>query len=160
MDLLSPRDFPALSEAGCIQIQRQLSAHIVSQGSLTLPTIGSVAGVDLAYWQEGDAERAVCCIVVIDCRDRRVVEKQYATGTVHFPYIPGCLAFRELPLVLEAAAKLSAAPDLYIFDGNGILHPRRMGLAPPPPGSPSTPSGWRGQKPPSPPRPPAAIPTS
>ena len=46
-----------------------------------------------------------------------------------FPYIPGCLAFRELPLVLAAAANLNQKPDIFLFDGNGILHPRRMGLA-------------------------------
>lgn len=47
---------------------------------------------------------------------------------IHIPYIPGYLAFRELPLIIEAAQKLTVTPDLFMFDGNGVLHPRRMGI--------------------------------
>ncbi|GAB6088102.1 hypothetical protein JCM11672_33740 [Alkaliphilus crotonatoxidans] len=48
---------------------------------------------------------------------------------IEVPYIPGYLAFRELPLVQEAAKKLSNQPDIYMFDGNGYLHHRHMGIA-------------------------------
>ena len=58
-----------------------------------------------------------------------MVEHQYAWGKIEIPYIPGCLAFRELPLVLKTVKKLEIEPDLYIFDGNGYLHPRHMGIA-------------------------------
>lgn len=129
MELLSPRAFPDLTEAECIAIQRRLAALVTQRGPLIARSVRTAAGVDLAYWQKGESERAVCCIVVLDCETGQVLEKRHAAGTVLVPYRPGCLAFRELPLVLEAAAQLSAPPDIYLFDGNGILHPRGMGLA-------------------------------
>ena len=62
-----------------------------------------VAGVDLAYWKEGDDEWAVCCIVVIDYATHAIVEKQQSVGKIEVSYMPGFLAFREIPLVLKAA---------------------------------------------------------
>ncbi len=121
-------DFSGSSEQDCIRIQRELSPKIVQKNSVAPEDIRTVAGVDIAYWNENGAERAVCCIVVID-KSGAVVEKQYSAGQVDFPYIPGCLAFRELPLVVETVGKLERKPDIFIFDGNGILHPRGMGLA-------------------------------
>ncbi|MDE7193662.1 MAG: endonuclease V [Oscillospiraceae bacterium] len=121
-------DFSGLTERDCIQIQRELSPRIVQQNAIAPEDIRTVAGVDIAYWNENGAEHAVCCIVVID-KGRAVIEKQYSAGRVDFPYIPGCLAFRELPPVIETARKLEHKPDIFIFDGNGILHPRGMGLA-------------------------------
>lgn len=117
-----------LSERECIEIQNRLSNEIVQHCPFAFEEIQTVAGVDLAYWNNG-AEYAVCCIVIIDIRSKTVTEKQWFAGEVKFPYIPGCLAFRELPLVIKAAEKLNQKPDVYIFDGNGILHPRYMGLA-------------------------------
>lgn len=117
-----------LSESECISVQNELSGEIDRSCPLAFEEIRTVAGVDLAYWS-GNAEYAVCCIVVIDVKSRQVTEKQWSAGRVNFPYIPGCLAFRELPLVIETAEKLNNQPDVYLFDGNGILHPRRMGLA-------------------------------
>lgn len=87
------------------------------------------AGVDVAYWEEKGAEWGVCSIIVIDYETRTIVEKAIHKGKINILYIPGYLAFRELPLVIEAAKKLTVTPDLFIFDGNGILHPRRMGIA-------------------------------
>lgn len=78
---------------------------------------------------QGEQEYAVCCIVVLDRRSRQVIESRYSYGRAEVPYIPGCLAFRELPLILKTVQKLEAIPDLYLFDGNGYLHPRRMGIA-------------------------------
>lgn len=52
-----------------------------------------------------------------------------AVGPVDFPYVPGLLSFRELPLVLEAWSRLETSPDVVIFDGHGLAHPRRFGLA-------------------------------
>ena len=93
-------------------------------------TIGTVAGVDLAYWNTPDGrECAVCCIVVLDRQNHQVLETARASGEITVPYCPGFLAFRELPLVTAAAEKLKIKPDLYVFDGNGYLHPRHMGIA-------------------------------
>ena len=88
-----------------------------------------VAGVDLAYWKQNEEEYAVCCIVVINFDTHEVIEKKNYTGKIEVPYIPGFLAFRELPLVLKTAGLLESHPDLFIFDGNGYLHPRHMGIA-------------------------------
>lgn len=126
--LHSVNEFSRLTESECIAVQNELSGKIVQSCPLAFEDIRTVAGVDLAYWS-GNAEYAVCCIVVIDVKSRRISEKRWSAGRVDFPYIPGCLAFRELPLVIETAAKLEQKPDVYLFDGNGILHPRRMGLA-------------------------------
>ncbi len=129
MKLLPPEAFAGLTEDTCIRIQKELAPLVVQEdrfGSSLPPT---VAGVDLAYWQKGDQELAVCCILVVDRESRAVVEKAEAYGPVRFPYLPGCFAFRELPLVLEAAARLTQKPELFFFDGNGILHPRGLGLA-------------------------------
>ncbi|MDE7242605.1 MAG: endonuclease V [Oscillospiraceae bacterium] len=127
MELLDPNQFPFLTEKDCIQIQQKLAEYVEEQD--TFEKIRTVAGVDIAYWQAGGTEQAVCCIVVIRADNHAAIETEYSAGEIKFPYIPGCFAFRELPLVLEAAEKLKCRPDLYLFDGNGILHPRKMGLA-------------------------------
>ena len=88
-----------------------------------------VAGVDLAYWNSDDAEYAVCCIVIIDAETKEVLEKQHCSGKIEVPYMPGFLAFRELPLILKTVRMLRSDPDLFVFDGNGYLHPRHMGIA-------------------------------
>lgn len=126
-DLIS-NGFFKLSESECTEIQNELSSKIIHHCPLAFDEIKTVAGVDLAYWNNG-AEYAVCCIVIIDITSKTVTEKQWFVDEVKFPYIPGCLAFRELPLVVKAAEKLNQKPDVYMFDGNGILHPRHMGLA-------------------------------
>ncbi len=112
-----------------IEIQNSLKSKINTRDSISLSSVKTVAGVDLAYWKEKETEYAVCCIVLLDYQSHQVVEQSEYTARVEVPYIPGCLAFRELPLFLQADKKLSCRPDLYFFDGNGYLHPRHMGLA-------------------------------
>lgn len=133
--IYSPTDentFPK-AEAECIQIQKGLAGKINLTDVNPPENIKIIAGVDIAYWKEisngKSFERGVCCIVVIDRSTKAVLEEVYADGEIKFPYIHGCLAFRELPLVLKAAAKLTHSPDLFVFDGNGVLHPRKAGLA-------------------------------
>ena len=129
MRLLDPNKFSGLTEQDCIRIQRELMEYVEERSAAALEDIRTIAGVDIAYWKEGETERAVCCIGVVETGTHTVSESAYSVGEIKFPYIPGCFAFRELPLVLETAARLSRRPDLYLFDGNGILHPRKMGLA-------------------------------
>ena len=116
-------------EARFAAIQNELRQKISLTDSFHPDRLRTVAGVDLAYWEEADGEHAVCCIVVLDMETHAVLEKQHRSGRIEVPYIPGCLAFRELPLILETTAQLANVPDLYIFDGNGYLHPRHMGIA-------------------------------
>lgn len=117
------------SEEDAIEVQNKLNKFIVLNNNFDYTDLSMVAGVDLAYWNESGIEYAVCCIVVIDYNTNDVLEKAHTVSSIKFPYIPGCLTFRELPLVLETAKKLKYEPDLYIFDGNGYLHPRHMGIA-------------------------------
>lgn len=102
---------------------------IICKDSIYLDDVKNVAGVDLAYWKEGDEEFAVCSIVIVSIHTHDVIESKSVNGKITFPYIPGFLAFRELPLVLETVDLLEHKPDLYMFDGNGYLHPRHMGIA-------------------------------
>ena len=129
MNLLAPKEFLGLTEAECVRVQEELSPALEPWDRTPPGDIRSVAGVDLAYWQEGGRELAVCCIVVLDAWTGAVLEEAHCAGEVRFPYIPGCFAFRELPLVLETASRLTEKPGLYLFDGNGVLHPRGLGLA-------------------------------
>ena len=78
---------------------------------------------------EYESEYAACCIVVIDYESKEVIERVHAMDKISVPYIPGCLAFREIPLFLKAYDKLITKPDVFVFDGNGYMHPRHMGLA-------------------------------
>lgn len=113
----------------CIQVQCELQKKIMLQNNIDILSVKTVAGIDLAYWKEENKEYAVCCIVVLNRESKQVVESKYAWGRIDVPYIPGCLAFRELPLILQTVKKLDTLPDLYMFDGNGYLHPRHMGIA-------------------------------
>ncbi|MET9696384.1 endonuclease V [Streptomyces sp. NPDC006529] len=88
---------------------------------------GRVTGVDVAYDDARDLVAAAA--VVLDARTLEVVEEATAVGRVSFPYVPGLLAFRELPTVLAALDALAADPGLVVCDGYGLAHPRGFGLA-------------------------------
>lgn len=111
-------------------LQEELSSRISCADSFHLSDIKTVAGIDLAYRQnENGDEQAICCIVIIDFTTHEVIERNHFSGKINVPYMPGFLAFRELPLILETVKLLENIPDIYIFDGNGYLHPRHMGIA-------------------------------
>ena len=127
MNLLAPKEFLGLTEAECVRVQEELSPALEPWDRTPPGDIRSVAGVDLAYWQEGGRELAVCCIVVLDAWTGAVLEEAHCAGEVRFPYIPGCFAFRELPLVLETASRLtetftwgtSSERELFTFTASG-----------------------------------------
>ena len=102
-------------------IQEKLRDRVTASGA---PAWSLVAGVDASY--RGDVARAA--IVVMD-RALTVVEEAVAEGAVPFPYVPGYLSFREIPVLLEAWRKLRAKPGLVVVDGQGLAHPRRLGVA-------------------------------
>lgn len=117
------------TEKEFIEKQYELQKRICTEDRLEISAIKTVAGVDLAYWKEEDIEYAACCVVVLDFATKQVIEKIDVVDKVDVPYIPGCLAFREVPLFLRAYEKMENDPDVILFDGNGYLHPRHMGLA-------------------------------
>ncbi|WP_329107555.1 deoxyribonuclease V [Micromonospora sp. NBC_01699] len=88
---------------------------------------GTVAGLDVAYAEDGD--RLAAAVTVLDARTLTVVETAVTVGRAAFPYVPGLFAFRELPALLDALGRLAVTPDLLICDGHGLAHPRRFGLA-------------------------------
>jgi deoxyribonuclease V len=106
-------------------IQRELAARVSRTNELEKP--GLIAGADISAGRaQGVATGAV---VVMDYPALEVVEVKTVNQKLNFPYIPGLLSFRESPLVLAACEKLKAAPDLFLVDGQGLAHPRRLGLA-------------------------------
>ena len=75
------------------------------------------------------ANRAIGCVVMYRYPDMKELERQHAVLPLRFPYVPGFLSFREIPVLLAALAELTFLPDLLFCDGQGYAHPRRMGLA-------------------------------
>jgi deoxyribonuclease V len=119
---LTPREAFAL--------QRELSARVrVSGHPPSEPFL--VAGCDAAgsgRWSRRD-EQITACVIVFRFPSWEIVDRTWARGPSPFPYVPGLLSFREAPLYIEAFAKLRVRPDIVIYDGQGIAHPRGLGLA-------------------------------
>jgi deoxyribonuclease V len=86
-----------------------------------------VAGADVAFSPDGS--QVIAGVVVWDSATRTVVEQKLARVVCRFPYIPGLLSFREMPAVLAAFRKLRTEPQVVLCDGQGLAHPRRVGLA-------------------------------
>jgi deoxyribonuclease V len=84
-----------------------------------------VAGVDVSV-KKGISQAAV---VLLSFPDLIPLEQKTARKPARFPYVPGFLSFRECPVILAAVRKLNTRPDLVFFDGQGIAHPRRLGIA-------------------------------
>ncbi len=125
-----------LSYSEAREVQLRLAQKVRFERVRREPKI--VAGLDCAFTEGG--KRIVAAVVVL----RKVaastpkelgmasfepVETASASMDVTFPYIPGLLSFREAPACLAAVTKLESSPDLFLIDGQGIAHPRRLGLA-------------------------------
>ncbi len=90
-------------------------------------TVRLVAGADLAF----DRRRGLlfASVLVFSFPELELVDRADARGPLDFPYVPGLLTFREGPVLVQAFAALETEPDVTIFDGQGLAHPRRLGLA-------------------------------
>jgi deoxyribonuclease V len=108
-----------------IDLQKQLSRKVIRKSTIKTNAVRKVAGIDTAY------RRGVACaaVVVLQFEDLETIEYKTAARPVAFPYVPGLLSFREGPVILAALNKLKSTPDLLIFDGQGVAHPRRFGIA-------------------------------
>ena len=109
-----------------IELQKKLAKLVRRENELP-GEVRLIAGVDISRPDERGVARGA--IVVIRYPDFSVEEVSIVEREVGFPYIPGLLSFRETPLLLAAAEKLSSTPDLVLADGQGIAHPRRFGIA-------------------------------
>lgn len=107
------------------EIQNMLAVEISRVGNITSPHL--IAGVDISVNRWNGTGRGA--VVVLNYPDFEIVEVKVVTDKVTFPYVPGLLTFREAPLILAAFEEIALTPDLVMVDGQGIAHPRRIGLA-------------------------------
>jgi deoxyribonuclease V len=114
-----------LSYAQARQLQIELAGRVQFTPVKKKPRV--VAGLDCAFSKDG--KRIFAVVVVLRLPGFEVIETTEAIGKVTFPYIPGLLSFREAPVCLAAVEKLQKRPDAFIIDGQGVAHPRRLGLA-------------------------------
>ncbi|MGF1458950.1 MAG: deoxyribonuclease V [Leptolyngbyaceae cyanobacterium] len=109
-----------------IALQNQLRSQIICRDDLQSP-VQYVAGVDVGFEDQGRTTRAA--IAVLEFPSLRPVEYALKKCPTTFPYVPGLLSFREIPTILRAIATLQIIPDLILCDGQGLAHPRRLGIA-------------------------------
>lgn len=107
------------------EIQERLRARVVATDDLG--RVKTVAGTDVAF--EDDRRITRGAVVVLDLETLTLREHVVARRPTSFPYVPGLLSFREIPVLLDAMDGLSEQPDLVLCDGQGRAHPRRFGLA-------------------------------
>jgi len=115
-----------LSPQEAIQIQKELRSRVIF-APLMDSEIRLVAGVDVGLPRGAEVARAA--IAVLDYQTLEQIDHAIAEIPVPFPYIPGLLSFREMPVILAAVEKLQTTPDVFMVDGHGYAHPRRFGLA-------------------------------
>lgn len=108
-----------------VSIQQMLAPRIIHDRPLDLDSIRLVAGVDVSV-RDGNSRAAV---VVMRFPELTIIETVTAAQPTPFPYVPGLLSFREGPALVAAFEKLERTPDVFIFDGMGRIHPRRIGIA-------------------------------
>lgn len=108
-----------------VAIQDRLASRVAC--GPPLEEVETVAAADVSAGKRD--ETIAAAVVVMRLADFEVLEVRRAAMRAAWPYVPGCLSFREAPVVLEALRKLRTVPDVLICDGQGRAHPRRMGLA-------------------------------
>ncbi len=136
-----------VSPAQARAIQEELRKHWIGEDRFS--KIRTVAGLDAAFvlvesqsfktlsikkkpnrWNAlREANRAIGCVVMFRYPEMQEIDRAFAVLPLRFPYVPGFLSFREIPVLLAAMSELKALPDLLFCDGQGYAHPRRLGLA-------------------------------
>lgn len=114
-----------LSEEAAIALQKELAKRVVREDRLS--EVRHVAGVDMAINEGNGMARAA--VVLLSYPALEMVERHVYEEPVRMPYVPGLLSFREMPALLGAFAHLQQQPDLVMVDGQGIAHPRYLGIA-------------------------------
>ncbi|MCX5828010.1 MAG: deoxyribonuclease V [Deltaproteobacteria bacterium] len=110
-----------------VSIQNTLKKELILHDGVKIGPVNVIAGADISYGRNSDLFFAA--VVVLSYPDMQPIEEVHAVGRVFFPYIPGLLSFREGPVLLKAFENMQRAPDIVMFDGQGIAHPRGFGLA-------------------------------
>lgn len=125
MDFTYPAVWPTTPTAA-IALQQDLRSQVRLQDELPAD-LQTVAGVDVGFEDGGSTTRAA--VVVLAFPSLQLIDYALEKRPTSFPYVPGLLSFREIPTILDALATLKTAPDLILCDGQGIAHPRRLGIA-------------------------------
>ncbi|MEZ4669112.1 MAG: deoxyribonuclease V [Anaerolineae bacterium] len=114
-----------LNPQEAISLQKAMATEVMSRRPFDILKVRTVAGVDVSV--KNNMSQAA--VVVMTFPDLKPIETVLANQPTPFPYIPGLLSFREGPVLVEAFEKLQHIPDVFIFDGMGTIHPRRIGIA-------------------------------
>ncbi len=112
-----------LTPTRAVRVQHIMAHKVITEDHF--PVIRTVCGVDAGFKDN----MAYAAAVVLDYPGLTIIEKSFAVSRTLMPYIPGLLSFREIPALIPALKKLQTMPDLLMADGQGIAHPRRLGLA-------------------------------
>lgn len=114
-----------LTPAQAIALQKELAQRIVREDRFG--GVHTVAGVDMAINEQNGMARAA--VVLLSFPELDILERHVYEEPIRMEYIPGLLSFREIPCITGAFAQLKQQPDLVMVDGQGIAHPRRLGIA-------------------------------
>lgn len=118
---------PSPTPKQAVEIQKKLARKVSTRLRVAEDKVRLVAGCDLALLP--DRKQAIAGVVVLSFPQLEIVETRGIRADLDFPYVPGLLAFREAPPLLQIFPRLKNKPDLIFVDGHGIAHPRRFGLA-------------------------------
>ncbi|MES2907166.1 MAG: deoxyribonuclease V [Pseudomonadota bacterium] len=125
MNLFAQEFSPPVSAADAVSIQRELATRVSLKNAFSKPRL--IAGVDVSYDIESNLTKAF--IALVDYETLSLIDCISAVRPTDFPYVPGLLSFREIPTIFEALKKLDHVPDMLMVDGQGVAHPRRLGIA-------------------------------
>jgi deoxyribonuclease V len=114
-----------VSAKQAIQIQEALKKSIILKNSFS--NVKAIGGGDVAYSKDGDF--LFGAIVILSFPNLEILDMATTDGKISLHYIPGFLSFREGPILIKTFQRLKLKPDVMIYDGQGIAHPRGMGLA-------------------------------
>lgn len=116
-----------VSPKEALAIQKNLTTKIVTNTPLNPRRIKMIAGADVSY--DKQTNRVYGAVAVLAFPGLNIIDNAVCALPARFPYVPGLLVFREGPALLEAFDKITTTPDVVMFDGHGIAHPRGIGIA-------------------------------
>jgi len=120
---------PCLSLIEAKALQKTLSGWVSLRTSVFAKNLRTVGGVDCAYATIKGRPTVFACAVVLSFPMLELLDEAFHVRPVTFPYIPGYLSFRELPSMLGTLTKLKIVPDVLFVSGQGVAHPRGLGIA-------------------------------
>lgn len=121
----------SLTPSQAVALQRELAPRVERRDRLD--PVSHIAGVDIGFEAQGTITRAAVVVLAWSSETPSsgptLVERVVHREPTRWPYVPGLLSFREVPAALGAFARLTLRPQLVMVDGQGIAHPRRLGVA-------------------------------